>query len=315
MNNKDILSYFGTGYLDRVSHKRHDSEWIVSCLSEETTRFIPVRQLKNFFALGEKPVPIYLSYTEIQAFLPTPGHAILLGQKDQCMYFALDLPSERDSHGFIKEKNWGFKDLRFLSPLLHPEDCALLAYARGMVYWHQRHQYCGNCGSQTTSSEGGFVRLCVNEACKQRHFPRVDPSIIVLVTFEESCLFGRQPVWPKGFYSTIAGFVEPGERLEDAVIREVMEETGIDVENMRYFSSDPWPFPSSLMLGFTAQARNTDITINGHELEDAGWFTREDIKRQVADKRLRLPLKSSIAFRLIETWYDAGNCGKLEHVL
>lgn len=314
MNKKKSLSYFSTASIDRLSHKRQNKDWIISCLSEDTTRFIPIWQLKNLVTLDENPTPLYLAYHEAQPFLKATGQPIFLGKQDQNTYFALELASEHDSFSFLEEKMCKFRDLLFLSPLLQPEECALLAYARAMVYWHQRHQYCGSCGSPTISIEGGFVRRCTNDVCKQQHFPRLDPSIIVLVSYEDSCLLGRQPQWPKGMHSIIAGFVEPGECLEDTVKREVMEETGIEVENIVYFASDPWPFPSSLMLGFTAQAKNKDITINIDELEHAAWFTREEIKRQLAAQTLRLPMKSSIAFRLIQAWYDAGHNGKLNDV-
>jgi NAD+ diphosphatase len=184
-----------------------------------------------------------------------------------------------------------------------------------MTYWHHRHRFCGVCGSPTDSIEGGFQRLCANPDCGHRHFPRTDPAIIVLVTSGERGLLGRQPSWPKGMYSTIAGFVEPGETLEDAVIREVREETNIELCRVHYHSSQPWPFPSSLMLGFSAQAASSEIRVDEYELENACWFTREELTRKLLANVLRLPSPMSISFRLIEDWFDAGSCGPLRSLI
>ena len=158
------------------------------------------------------------------------------------------------------------------------------------------------CGSPTSGASAGHVAKCVNEACGAEQFPRLDPAIIVLVTDGERALLGRQAAWPAGRYSTIAGFVEPGESLEDAVAREVLEETGVSVHDANYHSSQPWPFPSSLMIGFTATASPAAVAQADEELEDVRWFTREDI----ASGFPGLPFPQSISFRLIEDWYDAG---------
>ncbi len=308
-------SYFSTASIDRLSHKRQDKEWIKSHFLEDTTRFVPIWQLKNLVTLEKNRAPRYLSYHEIRPHLQGTDQLIFLGQQGQNMYFALELPSAEQSFGFMNAKSCAFEDLRLLSARLQPEECAVLAYARGMIYWRQRHQFCGSCGNPTTSSAAGFVRICTNAACGQQHFPRIDPSIIVLVSCGDACLLGRSPQWPPGMHSTIAGFVEPGECLEDAVRREVLEETGVNVANIIYFASDPWPFPSSLMLGFHAHATTTEITIDEHELEHAAWFTRAELKQQIAAKILRLPMKSSIAFRLIQAWYDDGQSGALQEIL
>jgi NAD+ diphosphatase len=145
---------------------------------------------------------------------------------------------------------------------------------------------------------GGNTRICGNDECGAQIFPRVDPAIIVLVSNDQQCLLGRQPSWPEGRYSTIAGFVEPGESLEDAVRREVAEETNIEVGEVRYHSSQPWPFPSSLMLGFTAEASSGEIQLNDGELEDAQWFTRKELRSGFP----KLPYRLSIARRLVDNW-------------
>jgi NAD+ diphosphatase len=185
---------------------------------------------------------------------------------------------------------------------LPAEEAGVLAYARAMVHWREKHRFCGRCGSRTVATQGGHVLQCSEAGCATLQFPRIDPAVIVLVTDGERALLGRQADWPAGRYSTIAGFVEPGESLEDAVIREVREETGVEVDVVDYHSSQPWPFPSSLMLGFTAHASRTQIHRADEELEDARWLTRE----QIAAGEVALPTTHSISFRLIEDWYDAG---------
>ena len=191
-----------------------------------------------------------------------------------------------------------FQELRFLGTVLPPDEANLVAHARALVLWHASQVFCGICGSVARPAAAGNSRLCVNDQCQREIFPRVDPAIIVLVEDGERCLLGRQQTWPEGRYSTIAGFVEPGESLEDAVRREVYEETNIRVGEVTYHSSQPWPFPSSLMLGFTAEARSTDIELNDGELEDAQWFTRDDLLSGFP----KLPFRISIARRLVDHW-------------
>jgi len=191
--------------------------------------------------------------------------------------------------------------------LLNYQNAALLTLARFMINWSSNNRFCGKCGNPTTSAETGNVRICENSECRQSLFPSMDPAIIVLVASDGYCLLGRQQAWPKDMYSTIAGFVEPGESIEDAVIREVEEETGIKVGEIEYQSSQPWLFPSSLMLGFTAKAKSNEIMIAKNELEDARWFSRQEIKDNLNNGVMRLPLKVSIAYNLIKAWYDKGD--------
>ena len=194
-----------------------------------------------------------------------------------------------------------FEELRPLAPLLEETEASLLAYARALSFWRLRHRFCGVCGSRNLPIRAGHVMHCTSAGCGTDIFPRIDPAIIVLVTDGERALLGRQASWPAGRYSTIAGFVEPGESLEDAVARETLEETGVVVLESRYHSSQPWPFPSSLMLGFMASATPGSVASGSSELEDARWFTRAEI----ASGRPMLPPRTSISFRLIEHWFDA----------
>jgi NAD+ diphosphatase len=194
-----------------------------------------------------------------------------------------------------------FEDLRSVAALMPAAQAGLLSYARAMITWRRAHRFCGRCGAETLAAKAGHVLVCTNPACRHEQFPRTDPAIIVLIADEQRILLGRQAAWPLGRYSTIAGFVEPGESLEDAVAREVLEETGVEVDGIEYHSSQPWPFPSSLMLGFTARALTREVHLRDQELEDARWFTRADI----VNGEPLLPPPLSISFRLIEHWFDA----------
>jgi NAD+ diphosphatase len=228
---------------------------------------------------------------------------MLLGVHQGCAYFAVDLshldaPTDR----LNRDPSAQFIDLRRVGPLLPRGEGSLLAYARGLAYWHSRHHYCGVCGAPTRPEEAGHVRRCTNPDCNASHFPRTDPAVIMLVHDGERCLLGRQAAWPQGMHSTLAGFVEPGESLEEAVAREVFEETKIEIDDITYHSSQPWPFPSSLMLGFHARARSTKIKVDKTELEAAHWYEKSWLLTHIDDEQFRLPRRDSIARRLLEDW-------------
>jgi NAD+ diphosphatase len=155
----------------------------------------------------------------------------------------------------------------------------LAFYARAMLSWHERHQFCASCGHATRARQGGHLRVCSQSTCAAQHFPRTDPCVLVLVRDGERCLLGRSRGWPAGMYSALAGFVEPGETLEQGAAREVLEEAGIEIENLQYFGSEPWPFPASLMIGFVADARGSEIRVDSTELEAARWVSRAELNR------------------------------------
>jgi NAD+ diphosphatase len=198
--------------------------------------------------------------------------------------------------------------LRTVADELPPEDWATLTYARAMAYWHQRNRFCSDCGSPTESTHGGHIRVCANG---HQHFPRTDAAIIVLVFSGERALLGRQPSWPPGRYSTLAGFVEPGETVEQAVAREVYEEAGVRLRELQYFGSQSFPFPASLMLGFHAEAASEDIHLRDGELADARWFTRRELREALDARTVGLPQRFAISHRLISAWFNSGDCGKL----
>jgi NAD+ diphosphatase len=300
--------------LERASRRRQSEAWVRERLMDPTARFIPIWASNVLIADESRPHPVLLRLEESKTLLQGAESVVLLGESEERAYFAIGLTNSEEIPPSVVGRG-AFVALRAVAGLLDWREAALLAYAKAMTYWHQRNRFCGDCGSATTSVHGGHLRVCTNEACGRHHFPRTDPAIIVRVAHGDRCLLGRQPTWPEGLYSIIAGFVEPGENLEAAVAREVCEETGIRVAGVRYHSSQPWPFPSSLMLGFTAEATTTTIRLHDGELEDARWLSRDKIVAELRAGTLRLPSKISISHRLIADWFDAGELGRLKKVM
>ncbi|MGC9522546.1 MAG: NAD(+) diphosphatase [Anaerolineae bacterium] len=310
---------FVTHAVDRVHSRRWDEAWLQQRLADPATRFIVVWQEQILVQDDAMEHLLSLDADAVQrlreACPEAPVDVILLGAVDDVTYFAIGVGDSCRISGWGAKPAGHFLDLRGAALSLEPEDGALAAQAKAMVHWHREHRYCSRCGSPTQSEEAGHLRRCMNETCAKVHFPRVDPAIIVLVVSGERCLLGRQPHWPENRYSNIAGFVEPGESLETAVAREIWEEAGIEIDSLEYHSSQPWPFPQSLMVGFTARAASTRITLNDHELQDARWFSRSDIRDGLLAGRLGLPSPYSISFHLIEDWFDEGAAGRLKAVL
>jgi len=300
-------NFYAGGGLDRSAHRRADQEWLTRQLRDPNSRLVPVWRNHNLIHSGEVPHAALLPGDAIAEALSNGGHWALLGVRGETAFFAVDLSHVADPLPDLALAGIGeFVDLRQVGPVLSRDQGSLLAYARGLMYWHNRHRFCGVCGSPTASAEAGFMRQCLNSDCGAPHFPRTDPAVIMLVTDGDRCLLGRAARFPVGMHSTLAGFVEPGESLEEAVAREVFEEVGVRVTDVRYHSSQPWPFPSSIMLGFHATATTTALTVDAVELESAGWYSREALLAVSAappdDAGLRLPRLDSIARRLIEDW-------------
>lgn len=288
---------FAGAFVDRSGERRKDPDWLAEALSRDGTRFVPVWGDRCLVG-GDPPGAILVDADTARPFI-ADDTVIFLGLFRDRPAFAVAIPGERDPPlGELGE----FKDLRYLGTVLPPDEANLAAHARALVLWHDATLYCGKCGSASQPAAGGNARQCCNPDCGQQIFPRTDPAIIVLVSDGDRCLLGRQPSWPEGRYSTIAGFVEPGESLEDAVRREVYEETNVRVGTVRYHSSQPWPFPSALMLGFIAEATSSDIRLNDGELEDARWFSRDELR----SGDVGLPFRISIARRLVDHWIDGG---------
>ena len=291
--------------LDRASERRGDEAWIRTLLTAPSARILPVWRSQNMVVPGEEPSAVMLGWRDAEDLI-ADGETVFLGVRGDAGYFAVDVSHHDEPAGVAALAGRGdFVELRSVGVLMSRDEGGLLAYAKGIMHWHSRHRFCGVCGAATEIREAGFLRLCTNPACAASHFPRTDPAVIMLVSRGDRALLGRKPEWVEGMYSTLAGFVEPGESLEEAVVREVMEEVGIRVSNVRYHSSQPWPFPASLMLGFHADAEADEIRMNRHELEDAGWFTRAELADGAAGIARR-PRSDSIARRLIDDWIKAG---------
>ena len=283
---------FAGAFVDRSGHRRRDTAWLDAALNRDDTVFVPVWG-DRCLASGEPHHTVLLQRDDLAAF--SSATPVFLGMYRDGPAFAIGIDAAVDAPFADRGE---FHDLRYLGSVLPADEANLVAHARALVLWHQAQKFCGRCGAAMHATAGGNIRVCSAEACKTQIFPRVDPAIIVLVHRGDECLLGRQASWPEGRYSTIAGFVEPGESLEDAVAREVREETDIQVDEVRYHSSQPWPFPASLMLGFHARGMSTEITRNDGELEDAQWFSRKELNSGFP----KLPPRLSIARRLVEDW-------------
>ncbi len=291
--------------LDRAARRRPDEDWIRRRLDDPRSWFVPVWRDRNLLLPGDRPTAVMIAGAEAGELVENAAHCAFLGLAGGRTVFAVDLPGAGETPPPMPLEAFMFGDLREVGALADRRQGALLAYARGLMHWHRHTRFCGTCGHPTASREGGHVLGCSNPACRRQHFPRTDPAVIMLVTGEtpggEACLLCHQGRWPDGMYSTLAGFVEIGENLEAAVAREVLEEAAVTVTDVRYQASQPWPFPASLMLGYRARATTTEITFDGDELEDARWFTRDEIARFQSQGR-RLPRPTSIARWLIERW-------------
>lgn len=294
----DRPNFFSGPYIDRRAEAREDADWARAALEDPHTLYLLGSGTRQLVYTQPEPRIAFLDALAAGVGADAErGQLVLLGwfRERRCVLVEvgeeppLELPPQSS-----------FEELRPLSPLLAGEEAGLLAYARALSIWRARQRYCGACGAPTVAERAGHCMRCSREGCAQEYFPRLDPAIIVLVTDGERALLGRQAAWPQGRYSTIAGFVEPGESLEDAVAREVMEETGVPVTGARYDSSQPWPFPASVMIGFRAWARPGSPVGGSGELEDARWFSREEIRAGAA----LLPPAHSISRRLITSWMD-----------
>ncbi|MBT3237184.1 MAG: NAD(+) diphosphatase [Rhodospirillaceae bacterium] len=295
--------------LQRTPVGHNDENWLDERLHNRSSRIVPVWRGHNLILGQETPQAIALTGNHARGLLQICGEKAFLGMDGDTAYFAIDL-SEHElpvlSPALGQAK---FVDLRRVVMMLEPHEAALLAYAKGAMYWHFNNHYCAACGSLADAKLGGRMRQCTNPDCAREHYPRSNPAVIMLVTRPGpdggACLLGRHGGLPDGMYSTLAGFVEQGESLEQTVAREVMEESGITVTDITYRGSQPWPFPDSLMVGFRARASTVEIDLSNDELEDARWFTRAQIA-SFSEHGRRLPRADSIGFQLVDEWLKEG---------
>lgn len=292
------ITLAGTGGIDRAAYHRLDEAWLAAAWSHPTTRVFVVSGGQALIEDTEDGRTELVTMPSFDAPF-TEEHRYFLGaDADGVRYFAL----QKDSLPGRMDDIARPAGLREAGVLLGDRDAELLTHAVGLENWQRTHRFCSRCGERTVIAAAGHVRRC--PACGAEHYPRTDPAVIMLVRDEKDrALLGRQVHWPEGRFSTLAGFVEPGEAVEAAVVREVAEEAGVSVGDVAYVGSQPWPFPSSLMLGFMARATSAEIHVDGEEIEDARWFSREEIRDAIESGDVLPPSGISIAARLVELWY------------
>lgn len=296
---------FSGSLLDRAFRQRRDNAWLDEQLESGDSRFLPFWRL-NVLVKTATPRQLGWARREMRENKARNSEIVLLGIDDGVAHFAIDVSglekpeSELGVTGLAR-----FEEVRTVAAQLSPEECAIVAHGRALIDWHARHRFCAVCGSKTSASQGGLVREC--DDCDAEHFPRTDPVVIMVASAEDSCLLGRQTGWPEGMYSALAGFIDQGETIEEAVRREVSEETGVRIGPVRYFASQPWPFPSSLMIGCLAEAETREISIDKWELQDARWFTRAEVTKALREPGaggLHVPPAMSMAHHLLRAWAE-----------
>jgi NAD+ diphosphatase len=298
---KEPIPYSGNP-LDRMSGRRTDAAWLSERLGDPSSRFLPLWRMQVLVKQGHEPDLAWARRGVCECMTPDPG-PVLLGEREGVTHFAVDLSTLSDPLDALGLGG----EARFAEPHavvagLPLGSAGIVAQARGLLTWHARHRFCGTCGEPTRSADAGHVRRC--PSCSAEHFPRTDPVVIMLPVRGDQCLLGRQPAFPKGMWSALAGFLEPGETIEEAVRREVAEESGVRVGAVRYRASQPWPFPASLMIGCLADAESEAIEVARDELEDARWFGRDELARALAGKHpeMFVPPPMAIAHHLIRSW-------------
>ncbi len=302
-----LVHRFAGNPLDRADVQRRDDSWLAAAQSNPDSRFLPFHNLDVLLAeggtLGWRPASDF-------QFLGVETPPVFLGLADGIAHFAIDI-SELDQPRALLglQDGWRFGDCRMAAMSMPAEDTGIVAQARAQLGWHLTHRFCSKCGAPTQQHKGGHVRRCPQ--CRAEHFPRTDPVAIMVIYDDHRCLLGQPkgPLVRMGMYSALAGFVDQGESIEEAVRREVREEAGIEVGEVRYHSSQPWPFPSSLMIGCLGRALTTDISIDDEEMADVRWFTRSDIVAALADSnpQLKVPGSLAIAHHLVKSWAEREN--------
>lgn len=291
-----MLSFTGNP-LNRASAERSDPSWIAAQQARADALFLPIWQTKPLL-VGDRAGLLSAAMMGLTPDMQT----IFLGLRDGQPLFAVALPdSEETPLAGLGE----FREMRAAAFVLSDAESAIAGQAKSLIDWHRRHRFCANCGTETAAADSGYRRDCPK--CGTQHFPRTDPVVIMLPILGEECLVGRGARFPEGMYSAFAGFMEPGETLEEAVRRELHEEVSLAVSSVRYHASQPWPFPSSLMLGCYAEALSKDFQIDAQEIEQARWMTKAEVRARLAgeiDDGVKLPGTVAIARLLLADWVD-----------
>jgi len=302
---------FANNPLDRAGHLRGNPDWLATQFGDENALFVPLWHLQPLVLPelnpGDGRDVGWLPRTALGDALRPDGLSVFLGiNRRGKPLFALDISHMSSPEDIGPFKGMGhFEDLRSLAATgdMARTELAILAQAKAMLDWHLRHGFCAVCGAASRLVEGGYKRVCDN--CGSEHFPRTDPVVIMLATHGDQCLLGRQKGWPEGMYSALAGFMEPGETIEEAVARELQEEAGINVSAVRYYGGQPWPFPASLMIGCLAEADGMEITLDDVELEDAKWVSRADVQAAFNGAGgVAIPPEMAIAHQLMRAFAD-----------
>ena len=306
MSNKQLKNshVYAGNPLDRGDRERRDEVWIGDRATDPSSKFLPMWDLNVLISEGSRHGLGWLGIEDLRR-LGIDTDAVFLGLLEGAAHFVIDVSkNDRAVQALGLSGDWRFEDARAATELLSASDSGIVAQARAQLNWHNRNGFCSVCGHETIVRRGGQVRYC--SSCDTEHFPRTDPVIITVVSDQDRCLLGQSHgrLSRTNMYSALAGFVDQGESIEEAVAREVMEEAGIRIENIRYHSSQPWPFPSSLMIGCHADAVTTDITIDAQEMVDVRWFEREEVLLALEGKndKLMVPGPIAIAHHLIKAW-------------
>jgi NAD+ diphosphatase len=284
--------YFGTDKLDRASHLRERRAQLEDMKLSHDAKYIPVYNGRHIYM--DEHVSFYRRSNPFDC-----EYECFLGLVGDQMWYSCPL-NEDQAIKLEEEVGKRFASLRRYALKLDDELAHIALYSRGLDLWQRNRQFCPKCGTKNRLSWAGHRMICQNN---HEQFPHIEPAIIVLVTHGNKCLLGRKAEWPTYAYSTLAGFVEPGETIEEAVKREILEESNIHVNNVQYFGSQPWPFPASLMLAFTADAENTDIKVDD-ELEDVQWFTRKQLQEMMKEGYITIAPRYTVAHNLIVKWLD-----------
>ncbi|WP_426701302.1 NAD(+) diphosphatase [Rhodanobacter sp. Col0626] len=287
--------------LDRIAERRDESPWLTEQARSADARYLLLDTTGEAFMQRDREALRWLDAGEREQWLGD-SPATLLGIAGQRPHFMLVLDDSTPAETLETALDARRLSLRNAGLLLPADEASLFAYAKGLSHWQRETRHCAYCGAPLHLVAAGHRAQCTNPDCARLHFPRTDAAVIMLVEHGDACLLGRQAGWPPGRYSTLAGFVEPGESLEDAVRREVAEESGVIVDEVRYHSSQPWPMPASLMVGFIATATSRRIAMRDHELEDARWFTAQQIIEGLADGSFLPSTALSISYRLLSHW-------------